>query len=246
VTPALKGATEPNPLIPLPNPRGDFCPFLGQEICDFVAYLSYRKEVFHIELTERDFEVLRLVSRFRFMTGKHIKKFANFSSDRTKERRLKLLVDSKYLHREKIFYGYPYFYTLTHKGRMITGLTKHPDKIRVDRIKHDIIVLDCINTILSKYSITLDDITTEKELHRKDGFGNRNHQPDFIFYHNEKSCAVEIELTVKNKDALEKNVKSNYMNYDYQLWFIEKTNKKLNRNLDECTSKYDNIHISYL
>jgi len=204
------------------------------------------KEVFIIELTKRDLEVLKLVSRFRFLSGRHIQEFASFPSDKTKERRLKILVDHKYLHRQKILYGYPYLYTLTHKSRVLLGINARVDKIRIERIRHDLIVLDVVSLILKKYSISLNDIITEKELHRKDGFSKRKHQPDFLFDYDGKRCAIEIELTVKNKDTLDKNVKLNYMNYDYQAWFIEKTNKKLIRNLDECKRKYDNMSIYYI
>jgi hypothetical protein len=216
-----------------------------ESISFYYLFILFRKEVLSIELTDRDFKVLQLVGRFRFLTGNHIQSFC-FQSERTKERRLKMLVDNHYLHREKVLYGFPFLYTLTHKGRMILGLNKRPDKIRIDRIKHDMIVLDVVILILNKYQITTDVITTEKELHRKDGFGNRKHQPDFTFLYQEKTYAVEIELTVKDKNTLEKNIKQNYMEYDFQLWYIEKQNNKLIRNLGDCTRKYDNIHIFYL
>jgi len=198
-----------------------------------------------MELMQRDLNILMLVGRFTFMTGKVIKEFY-FSSDRTKERRLKILVDSGYLKREKILYGYPYFYTLTHKGRILIGLNKKASNVRIERIKHDLIVLDVLIQILEKYQLTINDIMTEKELHRKDGFSRRKHHPDFIFTYKNQTYAVEIELTVKAKDVLNKNIQLNYMAYDYQLWFVEKNNKKLIKNLDECGRKYDSISIHYL
>ena len=198
-----------------------------------------------IELMERDLNILKLVGRFTFLTGRHIKEFY-FSSDRTKERRLKMLVEGGYLKREKILYGYPYFYTLAHKGRVLVGLNKRADKIRLERIKHDLLVLDVVLELLEKYQLTIDEITTEKELHRKDGFGNRRHHPDFIFTYKGETYAVEIELTLKAKDVLQKNIRLNYMAYDHQLWYIEQSNKKLQANLDEIINRYDNVNIAYL
>ena len=180
------------------------------------------------------------------MTGKSIKLLSNFPSERTADRRLKLLVDNKLLKREKLIYGIPYLYTLAHKGRKTVNVNKRAENIRLDTIRHNLIVLDTIHFITLNYNITLDEIVTEKELHRKDGFGIRHHRPDFIFTHNNKSCAVEVELSLKPKELLIKNIKQNYIEYDYQVWFINKDNKKLFQNINENKHVYDNIIINYI
>ena len=48
---------------------------------------------------------------------------------------------------------------------MLIDANKRADIIRVERINHDITVLDCVAAFISRYAITLDDIITEKEMH---------------------------------------------------------------------------------
>ena len=54
------------------------------------------------------------------------------------------MVEAGYLTREKYLYGIPYLYTLSHKGRILLGANKREDKIRVDRITHDIYMIEAI------------------------------------------------------------------------------------------------------
>jgi hypothetical protein len=67
----------------------------------------------------------------------------------------------------------------------------------------------------------LNAIESEKELHIKDGFGARKHHANFAFTIKGKRYAVEIELNPKEKERLEKNIRDNYLNYDYQVWITD-------------------------
>jgi len=171
-----------------------------------------------VVLVERDYEILKEVGRWNVILGRHIKELAKFSGSRACDRRLKILLDAGYIDRRRILYGVPYLYTLTHKGRILLGLNKREDKIRVETIRHDIYVLETVIYFVSKYQIPLQNIVSEKELHIKDGFGIRKHQPDFVINYNDKKIAVEIELNIKAKPKLEKNIKDNYLNFDNQIW----------------------------
>ena len=179
-----------------------------------------------MELTERDFFILGLVFKFKFCLGRHIKMLAGFTGQRAADRRLRALVDAGYLMRKKYLYGVPYLYTLTHKGRILLGANKREDKIRVDRITHDIYILEAVTYYMGKFNLPLEKIESEKELHIKDGFGTRKHQPDFVFHFEDKSYAVEIELHPKTKERLEQNIRDNYLNFDHQIW-ITNDNKVL-------------------
>jgi hypothetical protein len=179
------------------------------------------------------------------MSSKSIKNLMKFPSERTASRRLKFLADNNYLKREKLIYGVPYLYTLTHKGRMIIGANKRAENIRLDTIRHNLMVLECVDYVINSYHVTIDDITTEKELHRKDGFGIRYHRPDFIFQLNNEVLAVELELTLKPLNLLSQNIKQNFLTYDRQIWFIDKANKKLYENIQKHSSIYDNIMIRF-
>lgn len=195
-----------------------------------------------MKLVDRDYTIFREVERWRYCLGRHIKVLAGFSSQRSCDRRLRVLLDNGFLCRRKIIYGIPSIYTLPFKSKMLIGANKRQDKIRLDNIVHDIVVLDTAIYFLLKYNISLSDIQTEKQLHSQDGFSTRKHQPDFVFTKDNKTYCVEVELTLKAKDRLEKNIKSNFLTYDIQIWILE-DNPKLIRTMKENKSRYPNIEI---
>ena len=194
-----------------------------------------------MELQERDWEILRLVHRFRFCLGRHIRVLCGFSGARASDRRLKLLVEAGYLAREKYLYGIPYMYTLSHKGRILLGANKREDKIRVDRITHDIYIIEAIVYYVLKYGGSLSDVESEKELHIKDGFGLRKHQPDFVVSSADGHIAVEVELNPKPKNRMEENIRENYLKYDRQVWITN--NSKVKSLLKGFSGEYSNIEV---
>ena len=194
-----------------------------------------------LELQERDYEILKLVHRFRFCLGRHVQVLCGFSGARATDRRLRLLLDAKYLDRKKYLYGIPYMYTLSHKGRILLGVNKREDRIRVDRITHDIYILEAIIYFVLKYNVPLSVIESEKELHIKDGFGLRKHQPDFVVNVAKKRIAVEVELNPKPKDRMEENIRENYLKYDRQVWITN--NSKVKSLLQGFTQEYSNIDL---
>jgi len=166
-----------------------------------------------------------------------------FDGARACDRRLRALVDHKYLMRSKVLYGVPYLYQITTLARRLLGLNPRQDKIRIDHIEHDSLVLDALIHFMAHEELPLSAFEMEKELNRKNGFGQRCHQPDFVFIKDGKSTAVEIELTTKAKDRLEANVKSNFMKYDQQIWLIRKDNRKLLALLKSYEPKYASMNI---
>jgi len=192
-------------------------------------------------IVERDREILKLIYRFKFCLGRHIQKLANFTGTRSCDRRLKLLVDANYLQRKKYLYGLPYLYTVTHKGRILIGANKRENKIRLEQINHDVTVLDVLINLKEKYNFSLEELESERELHIKDGFGIRKHQPDFVFMQGEKIYAVEIELALKAKTNLEKNIRANYLNYDKQIWITN--DNKIIKLIKSFAIEYPNIEL---
>jgi len=186
-------------------------------------------------------DIIRLVYRFKFALGRHVGFLVGFSGARACDRRLKALTLAGYLKRKKYLYGVPYLYTTAHKGRILIGVNKRENKIRLEQITHDIYVLDTLIYFKEKYNLLLKHISSERELHIKEGFGTRKHQPDFVFIYEDKKYAVEVELTPKAKANLEKNVRDNYLSYDYQIW-VTNDNKVLSM-LQNLLNEYPNIKI---
>ena len=191
-----------------------------------------------MRLTERDYKLLKQLDRWRFCLSRHLVYLGGFPSQRTTDRRLKLLVEAGYIQRKKILYGVPYLYSLTYQGKVLIHTSLKEEKVRIEKITHDISVLDAAIYFMLKYAIKQEDILTEKELHRQDGFSTRKHQPDFVIQNQDKKTCFEIELTLKAKNRLEKNIQENFTNYDYQKWIIPNTQIRIKSILKENSFVY--------
>lgn len=197
----------------------------------------------NFRLVERDYLVFQEVARWRVTLSRHLKALAGFSSQRTCDRRLKLLIEAGFLRRKKYIYGIPYLYFLTRKAQVLIHVSTHEPKIRIEQIIHDISVLDTAIYIHNEKAVPFSEMQTEKELHGIDGFSNRRHRPDFIFKQDEKSVCVEVELSLKAKTRLEKNIQQNFSNYDKQLWIVPNLHSKIAGILQEQSNIYPDIEM---
>ncbi len=195
---------------------------------------------------ERDYEILRETDRWRVITGRQIAEITGFTGQRACDRRLKKLIQAGYLTRQKYLYGFPSIYSLTNTSKTLIHAPKTNAQIRLEQIIHDSYVTDTAIYISKKYDIPFSDITTEKELHRLDGFSNRKHRPDFVYTKNDKTTCVEVELTMKSKNRLERNIKSNFENYDCQLWIVPDQKCNIAKCIYEHQAIYPDILITPL
>ena len=194
-----------------------------------------------MQVVERDYIIIRELSRWRFALGRHIRILAGFPSVRTADRRLKALVQAGYISRRKVLYGVPSIYTLTAKGLALINKNTNTGKIRVEQIIHDIAVLDSVICFIKTKNISLSDIITEKEMHGLDGFGNRKHQPDYVF--KSAQVCVEVELSLKGKARLIENIKNNFMTYNKQIWIVPSTEHKIMEILRKAMGTYTGIEL---
>lgn len=196
-----------------------------------------------MRLVERDLLVLQELERWRFCLSRHLRFLGGFASQRTCDRRLALLIEAGYIDRRYILYGTPRLYFATHKGKALINASLKPDRFRVEQITHDIAVLDTAIYFLLKQGVVLGDIRTEKELHRQDGFGGRQHKPDFVFQQEDLSYAVEVELTPKSGQRLVKNLRENFLAYDGQRWVIPQAQVKITQLVEQQAAIYPNLEI---
>ena len=197
-----------------------------------------------MELIERDYRVFREVERWRYCLGRHIQFLAGFSSQRTCDRRLRTLLIAGFLDRKIFVYGVPSLYMLTRKSKLLINASQRQEKIRLDQIIHDVTVLDVAICFMKFFGLNSKDIKTEKQLHQMDGFGERTHHPDFIFTKDNTTYCVEVELSMKSKTRLEKNIQSNFLNYNVQIWVTDENAIKLTRLLEDFKIQYPNIEIT--
>ena len=195
-------------------------------------------------IVERDIRIFREVERWRVVLGRHIAVLAGFDGQKACDRRLRKLIEAGCLERKKVLYGVPGIYTLTHKAKLLASLPERPESIRVEQVPHDIAVLDTAIFLHRAKSIPFTAYTTEKQLHQQDGFGTRKHRPDFVITAGEKAYCVEVELSLKAKSRLEKNILDNFMAYDYQIWIVPDKHCKIYQILKDNQAKYtDHIYV---
>ena len=156
-------------------------------------------------LVDRDKKIIREIDRWRVLQGKHIKELAGFEGQRACDRRLRKLIDVGYIKREKILYGVAGIYRNLNKAtKIVRGVRVAVTKIRADQIMHDIAVAETAIFFKKNHGVEFDEMKTEIQLHREDGFGVRKHRPDFIFEKEGKTICVEVELNLKAKKRLRK------------------------------------------
>lgn len=199
-----------------------------------------------VRVTERDELILREIDRWRACGSRHIRFLAEFSGQRATDRRLKILIDAGYLERKKYLYGVPSIYFLTAKGKSLIHVGTGGEKVKIEQIVHDRTVLDTAIYFMHKESLSLQDITTEKQLHQLDGFGIRKHRPDFIFTKDELKHCVEVELTKKAKTRLQNIIKDNFMEYDMQIWIVPDYQTAILNVLNDSQRYYTNIQVHSL
>jgi len=196
-----------------------------------------------MRLVERDYEILREVDRWPCVLSRQIRLLVGFPSQSPCDRRIRLLMEAGYLERKRYLYGVPGLLSLTYQGRILIGVSKNGEKPRLEQINHDMAVLDTAIYFMLKYGVEKSGVLSEKQLHQIDGFGNRRHRPDFSFDKDGKSCCVEIELSIKSKERLLKNLKDNFDKYDLQYWVVPKGRTRISTLIKANENDYPNIKL---
>lgn len=199
-----------------------------------------------MRVEERDMLILREVERWRVCGSRHIKFLAGFTGQRATDRRLKILIEAEYLERKKYLYGVPSIYFVTPKGKKLIQSNVRPEKVKIEQIVHDMIVLDTAIYFMHKESLLLNDITTEKQLHQLDGFGMRKHRPDFIYTKNNETNCVEVEMTPKSKTRILNIIKDNFIDYDTQFWIVPESQSVIYNTIKNSQKFYNNVKIIHL
>ena len=189
-------------------------------------------------LNERDIKIIKEIQRWRFLLSRQIKVLGGFNGQRACDRRLKKLIEAGYIERKYIIHGIPRLYFITQKAVKLLDLEYRTANIRIEQIAHDIAVIDTAIYLITKENVDRASIITECDLKHKAGFGKCNkHFPDFTYTKDGHSCCVEIELSAKKLSTLERNIKSNYVAYDLQRWYVDNT--KVQANITAVGAKYD-------
>lgn len=197
-----------------------------------------------LKLVPRDYILMQQICKWRFLLGRQIKILAGFPSQRTVDRRIKILKEAGYIKGAYKLYGVPALYFATNKAKNVFNLDFVTTDVKVARVIHDIAVVDTAIYFMKKLNAT--DIKSEREFRHDSGFKRNGHYPDFICRIGNNTYAVEIEMTAKNKAVLENNIKKNYLEYDNQVWVVPKDKVKIWTVLEKVKTTYSNIFMIYL
>jgi hypothetical protein len=208
-----------------------------------IGTFFWGKGVRWLVLTERDERIIREVARWRGCLGRQLKIIGGFGGTRATDRRLKKLTDEKLLTRKNYVYGLAGIYQATRKAQKLYGLDTFLGTVRLDQAIHDMAVVDVYLFFKEKLSLSAESFTSEKEIRHKEGFTTRTHAPDFLYEYKGEIFCVEIELSQKAKERLEKNIADNYIKYTGQKWVVPKNNKRVLIWLEEFKEKYPNVEI---
>ena len=194
-------------------------------------------------INDRDKQIIAEVSRWQGMLGRHVRLLCGFTNIHTSDRRLKKLIDGGYLMRKRYIYGVAGILSITPKAQRDFDIYLPIGEQRLDQIEHDIAVVDTVIYMIHKYKIPPELILSEKQLRHEHGFAKRKHMPDFTFTRKEKTYCVEVELSMKAKDRLQKIIKDNYLAYDYQRWVVPQSKIIIRRVLETNSKAYTNIGV---
>lgn len=194
-----------------------------------------------LKIVPRDYILMQQISKWRFLLGRQIKILAEFPSQRTVDRRIKILKEAGYIKGAYKLYGVPALYFATNKAKNVFNLDFVTTDVKIARIVHDIAVVDTAIYFMKKLKVV--NIKSEREFRHDSGFKRDGHYPDFICNIGSATYAVEIEMTVKNKNVLENNIKKNYLSYDNQVWVVPKDKTKIWTVLEKSKNTYSNIFL---
>ncbi len=160
-----------------------------------------------IQITEREKEILQFINAFGFCEIVHIIKQFSMKQSRCYQVMEKLKRGGLVKH-ERVFYGRHGIYWVTHKGASYTELPPLTT-IPLAHYGHQLTIINLYMKLQNLYPeirwISERQLIQEKFF---DGVGKRGHVADGILvYPDGKKIAIEVELTLKGKNRLQKILK---------------------------------------
>lgn len=188
-----------------------------------------------LKLTSRDLALMRWINSHGFVNIHHIARFFETTVS-CAYTRVKALVDYRYLNHTRIFYGLPGIYRTTQSGVQLCASELPPLRhVQVATYQHDLSVVTMSVLLLKTLGGTF---TTERQLRQEMGvsrFNHRIHVSDGLFNVNNKTIALEIELSKKTKSRRD-SIIQHYMTQGdiYQVWYCCGSEAIL-RNVEKAT-----------
>lgn len=201
----------------------------------------------NIVMTQRDRKILLESIRWKFLLARHIKYIGGFKSDNALYRRLRILIDARYLKRSYLLYGMPAIYTTTSRGKKMAELETRltpVSNISPVSVRHDVCVVDTAICLAQLLKVSFSEMQTEREIRKKQGNNLPEHVPDIVIP--TQGICVEVELTQKADNRLEKIMSDEYRKYDRVIYVIPNASGQLYRKIKNIANNYPAVEIMEL
>jgi hypothetical protein len=198
----------------------------------------------NIVMTQRDTKILLESIRWKLLLARQIKYIGGFRSDNALYRRLRILIDARYLKRLYVIYGVPAIYITTSRGKKMAGLDtmlSPVSNVSPVYIKHDICVVDAAIYLTQLLNVSFSEMQTEREIRKKQGYGLPEHVPDIVIP--TQGICVEVELTQKNYERLKKIMSDEYRKYDRVIYVVPNASGQLYRKIKNIANNYPAVEI---
>lgn len=179
------------------------------------------RNVKNILITRRDVDLLNWINGVGFVNIDQITTRYKISRE-TAYARLRKLVAHNYLLHERLLQNKPGHYRVTKEGAEFNPLGLKPVRyISLGKYQHTKLIVDLSLKLAEKYHAQF---ITERELRLDmecDGVGHRGHLSDGVLEFEDKSVAIEVELTTKGRRRLRKIMTAYLSNFSFdEVWYF--------------------------
>lgn len=161
-----------------------------------------------MQITKRDVEILKFINECGYCITPHLERKFGIKNWRVYQL-MKRLVKAGFVRQVRIFHGKPNIYYLTREGAKFTDLPAM-ERVNTSVYEHHIKLIDVALRLRELYPLA--GWRSERHLiHDKffAGLGVKGHIADGLLVRGEDNqIAIEVELTVKNKQRLERIFRS--------------------------------------
>lgn len=199
-----------------------------------------------MQITERDIEILKFINAFGFCEMPHISnKFALRKPWNYKV--VRRLIKAGFLIHERVFHNRPGIFRLSREGAALTGLPPLK-KLSLGIYEHQITVIDVSLKLLQQYpgAHWKSERWLKYDEYSEGRFNRQCHFADgILILPDNKRVAIEVELTMKSKDRLNKILRDYWLQNEVEEVWYYCVPDIINR-VKSLVNRYENITVQSL
>lgn len=194
-----------------------------------------------MQITKRDIELLKFINDFGFCEMSHIQRRFNLRHPRSYQV-MSRLIKKELIRHERFLHARQGIYRLTQKGAEVTDLPPI-NRVPFGQYQHDLKIIDVYLSLshLYPHATWISERKLQQDKHRS-GLSQRCHIADGILEFDNKKVAIEVELSLKNKERLTQIIKDYHTEFSItDVWYF--CNQALLKQFNKLTSHADFIKV---